>query len=485
MDYESFLYRKTQHTSDSGFDPVWMPDMLFDFQKYLVEWAVRRGRSAILSDCGTGKSAMQLVWAENVARKTNGRVLILAPLAVGPQTVREGEKFGVEVVNRREDIEANDRIVVTNYERLHYFHAADFGGVVCDESSILKGLGGATRKQVTRFLSKIQYRLLCTATAAPNDYVELGTHSEALGELSHSEMLTRFFRQLDDKGQKRERSLQQEADAIIDANPNYFKKLAYRVSQTIGQWRLKHHAVDEFWRWVASWARACRMPSDLGFNDGRFRLPDLNERDHVIKPAEPPPGMLFNIPACGLFEEREERKRTLQDRCEFAAELVNHDRPAVVWCHANPEGDVLEEIIPDGKQIAGKTPEDTRLSLYEDFVNGNQRVLILKPKIGAWGLNWQHCNHVVQFATHSYEQAYQSIRRCYRFGQKRPVTVDTIATEGEVRVLENMRRKAERATLMFDALVKHMRNVLTIEQTNDYTNPVHVASWIGQTRKDS
>lgn len=469
-EYSAFLENKTHSGSEHGFDPVWVPDSAFPFQRALIEWTCRKGRAACFADCGLGKTMMQLTWAENVARKTGGRVLVLAPLAVGSQTVREGEKFGIEVAHRRDELHKGDRIVVTNYERLHHFNPEDFSAVVCDESSILKSFGGETRKQVTRFISKTPYRLLCTATAAPNDYIELGTSSEALGELSNSEMLKRFFKYLDDKGQKSEQRLQDSAEAIIKQDGSYYQKLAYRVAQTIGQWRLKHHAVVPFWRWVSSWARACRTPSDLGFDDGDFILPKLTENHHIITPNEPPPGMLFNCPAFGLGAERDERRRTLDERCDFVASLVNHNRPAVVWCHMNAEGDRLSETIPGARQIAGKTPEDEKLEIYDAFANGSLRVLIIKPKIGAWGLNWQHCNHVVTFATHSYEQHYQSVRRCWRFGQKRPVQVDVISTEGESRVLGNLKRKGERADAMFQHMIREMNNAVkhtrheTIEQ---------------------
>jgi SNF2 family DNA or RNA helicase len=475
--YSDFLLKKSQVGGMAGFDPVFMPDCLFHFQQSLIEWATRKGRAAIFADCGLGKTLMQLVWAENVVRKTNGRVLILTPLAVAKQTEREAEKFSIEA--RRSvagEIESN--IVVTNYERLHHYQPEDFAGVVCDESSILKSFNGETRKQVTRFMSKLKFRLLCTATAAPNDYIELGTSSEALGELNNSEMLKRFFKYLDDKGQKSEQRHQDEAEKIIGSDPEYYQKLAYRVAQTIGQWRLKHHAVQPFWRWVASWARACRMPSDLGFDDGDFLLPKLSERDHVIKTTTPPDGMLFNVPAFGLGAERDERRRTLNDRCGFAADLVKHNRSAVMWCQMNAEGDLLEEMIPDARQIAGATPDEEKIELYEAFANGQLRVLVIKPKIGAWGLNWQHCNHVVTFATHSYEQHYQSVRRCWRFGQKNPVQLDVIATEGEIRVIANMRRKAEKAQAMFAALVKEMNSATTIERQNIYTNKQELPSWL-------
>jgi hypothetical protein len=296
--------------------------------------------------------------------------------------------------------------------------------------------------------------------------------------LQYSEMLTRFFRQLDDKGQKQELMKQAEAEKVGQRAPQYYQRLAYRVAQSIGQWRLKNHAVDDFWRWVASWARACRMPSDLGFSDKGFILPELNEIDHIIAVSTPPEGMLFCMPALGLGEERDERRRTLKDRCEFVANTVNHDDAAVIWCHMNDEGDKLEEMIDGSMQVAGKTPDDQKEEIYRAFQCGELKKIIIKPKIGAWGLNWQHCNHVVTFASHSYEQYYQSVRRCWRFGQMRPVRLDVIATEGEARVVANMRRKAKQADLMFSKLVEHMNASLKITRENKNTEKVKVPSWL-------
>jgi len=476
MKYEQFIDSKSQHGNACGFEPIELPPILKPFQRALCEWSIRRGRSAIFADCGMGKTLMQLAWADNVRRHSNGSVLICTPLAVASQTKREADKFGFEV-ERSQDGNHSGGIVVTNYERLENFKPEDFVGIVLDESSILKNIGGQTRKRLTRFMAKMPYRLLCTATAAPNDYVELGTSSEALGELSHSDMLKRFFAQLDDKGQRKETKQQEDAEAIIRENPSYYQKLAFRVAQTIGQWRLKHHAVEHFWKWVASWARACRMPSDLGFDDAEFILPPLVETDHIIE-APKRPDRLFHVPAKGIGEERDERRRTIGARCEFIASLANHDRPVAVWCHGNDEADAIEAAIPGAVQVAGRTSDDRKCEIYDDFSNGNLRVIVIKYKIGAFGLNWQHCSDVIGHASHSYEQYYQSIRRFYRFGQLRTVKVDTVATEGEVRVLANMRRKAERASNMFAQLVKHMRDAERIERENLYTKEIKVPTWL-------
>jgi hypothetical protein len=482
MNYTEFIHQKSQWKHEAGFEPTSTPDFLFDFQRHLFEYACRKGRSAIFADCGLGKTAIELAFGQEIVQRENKPVLLLTPLAVGQQVLREAAKFGIDAIDgRKNEFNSVPSIWVANYEILHKFSPSDFCGLICDESSILKNIGGATQKQLTRFIAKLPYRMMATATPSPNDYVELGTTSEALGQLNNSDMLKRFFRQLDDKGQKQETKKQEEAERLITSDPSYFQKLSYRVSQSIGQWRLKHHAKKDFWRWVSSWAIACRTPSDLGFSDDGYRLPELREHDHIIEPDSPPPDFLFNIPAIGLQGEREERKRTLNQRCEYAASLVEGNDAAVVWCHSNAEGDLLEQVIPNAKQIAGRTPDEEKIETYEAFASGELKKLVIKPKIGAWGLNWQHCNTVVTFASHSYEQHYQAVRRCYRFGQKRPVDVHVIATEGEVRVLGNMRKKATKAELMFSELVAAMNQTLKIETKNIYTKKAKVPQWLLQT----
>jgi hypothetical protein len=336
MTYQDFLDQKLHAGAAHGFEPIWMPPQLFDFQQSLVTWAIRKGRAAIFADCGLGKTAMQLTWAENVVRHTNKPVLILTPLAVAAQTIREGEKFGIEC-QRSSDGTVPGRIVITNYERLEHFNPADFAGVVCDESSILKSFDGSRRNDITDFMRKVPYRLLATATAAPNDFIELGTSSEALGYMGHMDMLARFFK--NDQNNLTSRRMYGEAP----------------------KWRFKGHAEQPFWRWVTSWARACRQPSDLGFDDGRFVLPGLSEIDHLIETATVPEGMLFAIPATDLREQRAEKKRTVKERCEQVASMVaDTGQPALVWCHLNEEGDLLQQLIPDAVQVSGKDKDEVK-----------------------------------------------------------------------------------------------------------------------------
>jgi hypothetical protein len=452
--YADFLDSKAQRGADSGFAPVFMPDFLFDFQRSLVEWAVRKGRAAIFADCGLGKTPMGLTWAQNVALHTRKPVLYLTPLAVASQTEREAEKFGIEAVHVRDGMKPG-RILIANYERLHYFRPDDFGGVVCDESSILKSFAGQRRGEITAFMRQVPYRLLQTATAAPNDYIELGTSSEALGYMGHMDMLNRFFKNdLNNSAQGRTRG-------------------------EVIKWRLKGHAEIPFWRWVCSWARAIRRPSDFGYDDSAFILPPLNEVEHLVQTHSLADGMLFALPAVGLKEQRDERRRTVAERCEAVAQLVNRTgEPALVWCHLNDEGDELERVIPDAVQVSGSDSDDRKEERLEAFALGKARVMITKPKIGAWGLNFQHCNHVTFFPSHSFEQYYQAVRRCWRFGQKRPVKVDIITTEGERGVMRNLQRKAEQADEMFSHLVAEMNSALAIDRASKASSAIQVPAWI-------
>jgi hypothetical protein len=460
--YAEFLERKTQLDGMHGFDPEFLPEFLFPFQSSLVEWSLRKGRAALFADCGLGKTPMQLVWAENVHRQTGKPVLIVTPLAVSFQTEQEAAKFGLEARTSRGG-KPTGALTVTNYERLHLFEPFDFGAVVCDESSAIKSFDGVRRQVVTDFMRKIPYRLLCTATAAPNDYTELGTSSEALGYLGHMDMLGRFF-------------TNKEKSAKIRRPGRYVERDLDGFVKTDG-WRFKGHAEEAFWRWVASWARAMRKPSDLGFSDDGFELPPLTLRQHVVTARTPREDTLFDLPAQGLQEERQESRRTIEERCEMAAQLVQGDEPAVAWCQLNAEGDLLTRLIDGAVQVSGAdTPDDKEAKLVA-FSRGEIRVLVTKPIIGAWGLNWQHCNRMTFFPSHSYEQYYQAVRRSWRFGQTREVTVDLVTTEGGINALKNLNRKAEQASRMFDALVAHMREAQAIDRSLTFDRPVEVPAW--------
>lgn len=451
--YAQFIKNKTQFGSLSGFDPLSMPSCLFPFQAHLVEWSLRKGRAAVFADCGLGKSIIQLVWADNVVRKTNRPVLVLTPLAVSQQTVREAEKFGIEAVRSNDGrLPGRATIVVTNYERLAHFSPDDFDGVVCDESSILKNFDGSTRAAITEFMRTRPYRLLCTATAAPNDYVELGTSSECIGELGYQDMITRFFKQETSK------------DHLGWGRTKY---------------RIRGHAETDFWRWICSWSRAVRKPSDLGFDDVDFKLPQLNVETHVVTSNMKRPGFLIDLPAITLEEQREERRRTIPERCEKAADLVSRTKkPAVVWCHLNDEGDLLTQSIRGAVQVSGADKDEAKEEAFEGFANGQIRVLVTKPSIAGFGLNWQHCNHQTFFPSHSFEQWYQSVRRCWRFGQKNPVTVDVVTSEGEASIIANMQRKADAANEMFANLVRLMNESMSIDRSTRFHMKEVCPQWL-------
>jgi hypothetical protein len=454
LEYSDFIHRKLHEGSEHGFEPIEIPDALFDFQAALVDYAVRKGRAALFADCGLGKTPMQLAWADNVVRHTNKPVLLLTPLAVAAQTLREGDKFDIHCT-RSNDGTIKDKIVVTNYEKLDKFNPADFSGVVCDESSILKSFDGARRGAITEFMKKVPYRLLATATAAPNDYIELGTSSEALGYLGHMDMLNKFFK--NDQNNSATRRMYGEAP----------------------KWRFKGHAETPFWRWVTSWARAVRYPSDLGFDDAAFVLPELTQHQHLVDAAFIPDGKLFKVPAMNLREQREESKMTIRERCEKAAALVAETgQPAVIWCHRNDEGNLLEALIPDAVQVAGSDKDAVKEERFLAFSDGEARVIITKPKIGAWGLNWQHCDHIVYFPSHSFESYYQAVRRCWRFGQQNPVTVDIVLTEGERRIMENLKRKEVAAAEMFKHLVAEMNHAIAVDNSKVFDKKQEIPTWL-------
>jgi superfamily II DNA or RNA helicase len=433
MNYNEFLKNKNKESLDYGFNPSFMPNCAFDFQINLIEWAVKKGRCGIFADCGLGKTLIQLAWAQNVLIKTNKHVLIVTPLAVGIQTIKESSKFGIETVRCIDGKPTgNAKIFVTNYERLHLFNPSDFSGTVCDESSIIKSMDGVIKKNVTDFMKNHQFRLLCTATAAPNDFVEIGTSSEALGYLKRQEMMSIFFNH--DGGET-------------------------------SKWRLKKHAENgPFWQWMSSWSRCLRKPSDIGFSDTGYDLPRLIIDSHIIK-SPVPIGELFSVTAIGLDNQRKERRLTIKDRCEKAADIANsQSSPCVLWCSLNDESDLLHELTKDSVNVQGLDSDDEKEEKLLAFQNGQIKRMVTKPKIAGFGLNWQHCNRQVYFPSHSFEQFYQGVRRCWRFGQKNDVTVSIVSSEAESSVISNLNRKAKSTDEMFSNMALHMKNEIILEK---------------------
>lgn len=455
-EYEAFLDAKSQLGESGGFDPIDLPDYLFDFQRLLTDWAIRQGRAGIFADCGLGKTPMELVWAHNVHLHTGKPVLLVTPLAVGFQIKAESEKFHVEAeISRHGAVTAP--ITITNYERLEKFNPHDFGGVVCDESSAIKAFDGVRRAIVTEFLRQMPYRLLGTATAAPNDYIELGTASEALGQLGYIDMLNRFF--------------------INGQRTSDTRATGRFGAKNREGWRFKGHAQDSFWRWVSSWARAIRKPSDYGFSDEGFTLPSLEYRTHMVEAHTPRPGALFDVPASGLNEEREVTRRTIIERCEAAASALADAECAVGWCHLNDESKLLSKLL-GAVEVTGSDSIEAKEEKLQAFSRGEVKRLVTKPSLGAWGLNWQHCHRMSYFPSHSYEQMYQAVRRSWRFGQREPVTIDVIITDGGRGILENLQRKAIQADGMFTSLVQHMNNAISVQRSEEFDIPLEVPEWL-------
>jgi hypothetical protein len=452
MNYEEFLRSKADYGSNDGFPIKAMPSMAFDFQRALAEWACTKGRAALFCDCGLGKTIMQLIFADNAIRHNNKHALILTPLAVAPQTIKEGEKFGIECFRSRAgELPPTTSIVVTNYQQLHRFNPSDFCAAICDESSILKNFAGATKAAITEFMRTIPYRLLCTATAAPNDYDELGTSSEALGYLGYQDMITKFF------------TKQRHGGFRAWGREDY---------------RLRSYAERDFWRWVVSYSRAVRKPSDVGFPDKGYELPKLITREHLVIAAVTRSGQLFDTPAYTPEEHKEERRRTIKDRCEKAAELACEHDSSVMWCDLNDEGKMLSSLVRGAEEVCGADSDERKEEILSAFASGQVKYLVTKPRIAGFGLNWQHCAHETFFPSHSFEQFYQGVRRCWRFGQRRDVTVDIITTEGSAGVLANMNRKAAQAEEMFANMVELMNNELRIERSVVFTKKQEIPAWL-------
>jgi superfamily II DNA or RNA helicase len=461
--YEDFISRKLATDVPTGIaDPSEPGDHLFPYQRDLVRWSLRRGRAAVFADCGMGKGPMALEWAHHVAVHTDRPVIILAPLAVAQQFVREGEKFGRPVRYARDASELSGSIVVTNYERLDKFDPAIFGGVVCDESSILKHHDARTRTEIISAFSDTAFRLSCTATPSPNDHRELGGQAHFLGVMTEAEMLARYF--------------------------------VHDGEKSSGQgWRLKGHAKRVFWRWVCSWAAMIRRPSDLGYSDDGYALPPLRYHSHVTATDMSHAranGVLFVEEAKGIQGRRSARRASMDDRVSVAARLVTespNDEQWLIWCGLNAEGDALADAIPGAVQVAGSDPAEVKEQRLVDFAEGRTRVLVTKVSIAGFGINLQRCRNMAFVGmSDSFEEFYQAVRRCYRFGQARDVNVHVIASEAEGGIVANVQRKADDAAAMADAMIAEMREMMRAEvrgasrDTDDYmpTVPMNVPAWL-------
>lgn len=428
-DYEAFLRRKAITAPVTGIDnPGECHPSLFPFQRDVVRWALRRGRAALFEECGLGKSRQAIEWSRQVAASTGRPVLILTPLAVAQQFVREGEAIGVAIHHSRDGV-LGGGITVTNYEQIGKFDLSGIGGVVLDESSILKACDGKTRTMLIRELSHVPFRLACTATPAPNDHTELGNHSEFLGIMTMSEMLSTFF--VHDGGSTQD-------------------------------WRIKGHARSEFWRWVCSWAVSITSPGDLGYDDTGYVLPPLSIIDHVVDTGNTlaaGKGILVGYEARTLGEQREARRETLDARVQLCADVVTAepDEQWLVWCDLNAEGDALEKAIPGAVQVSGSDTAEFKEQCIADFTSGKIRVLVSKTSIFGFGVNLQNCARAAFVGvSHSFEAWHQATRRNWRFGQTRPVHVHVITSDVEGRVSANLRRKTEDAARMQREMVTHM-----------------------------
>lgn len=440
MNYQEFVDSKKHLEGDHGIEPSFIPDCLFDFQKYVTEYALKKGRAAIFLDTGLGKTIIELVVAKNYAKATGKPVLIITPLAVAFQFIKEAAKFNLGEIQYSKNGKYETDVVVCNYERLDKFNHEDFDCVILDESSILKNFDGAIKNQVTTFLKRVKYRYLFTATPSPNDFVELGTSSEALGYMGYTDMLGKFFTN----------------------NEDTIKP------QNIGtQWILKGHAKEDFFRWVSGWSMSMRNPSDLGFSDEKHVLPELIKNYHSVKNDKNMvingQMLMFNLIAQRLTEVREEQRCTIEARCEKAVELAKNHEASVYWCNFNAEGDLIEKLDSQAKQIKGSMNIDKKEELLVAFANGEIKKLITKPKMTAFGLNWQHCNHTVYFPTFSYEQYYQAIRRFWRFGQTKDVIVDLVFSDGQKRVLDSLLAKTEKANELFSKLNSNLHSSYEVQ----------------------
>lgn len=431
--YEDFLAGKQHIPPSCGFevDKSAMNGCMFEWQKDIARWALRKGRAALFEECGNGKTIQQLEFADQVAKREGRPVLIVAPLTVGAQTLREAQKFGYSAAICRTQADVTPGINITNYEMLQHFDGRSFAGVVLDESSILKNYTGKMRNQIIEMFKDTPYRLSCTATPSPNDYMELGNQVEFLGIMSRTEMLATYF--------------------IHDGSDT-------------SKWRLKGHAEDRFWEWVSTWAVVLTCPGDLGYPNDGYILPPLNMTEHIVEVKSGGEYSLFGGEiAKTLTERRDARRASLRERCEQAAEIIaqNPDEQWVCWCDLNAESELLAECIPNSEEVRGSDKPEAKEDALIRFANGALRVLVTKPSIAGFGMNWQQCHNMIFVGlSDSYEQMYQAIRRCYRFGQKQPVNVHIVTSSAEGAVKANVERKEQQAAEMKQNMVQYTKEIL-------------------------
>jgi hypothetical protein len=470
--YAEFVRNKTRAPQMGGMPRVpKLPAALKPFQRDIVSWALRQGRCAIFAGTGLGKSLMQLSWAQTMQKFTGRKVLILTPLAVAHQTVGEAKKFGIDSVGYAADgASVATEIVVTNYDRIEKFDMSVFGAVVLDESSIIKSHDSKTRALLTELCREIPYRLCCTATPAPNDYVELGNHAEFLGVLNAKEMLATWFIH----------------DGSIRAT-----NVSNHGSKPIADWRLKGHAERDFWRWISTWAVVIRHPRDIGYDDAGYDLPPLVKHQVTVPVAYEPSvdsGLLFPMEALTLQDQRQASRSSIAARVEAASAIVRTkpDRPWLIWCQLNDEAAQITSMLDGAVNVQGSDDADAKARNLIGFANGDVRVLVSKPSIAGFGMNFQCCSDMIFLGlNNSFEQLYQAIRRCWRFGQTMPVNVHMIAAETEGAVVANLDAKEQAADYMLAQMADHMKDLTkralkgaTQRTMIEHKQKMEVPSWL-------
>lgn len=455
LSYQEFIQNKRHSLSESGFSCNWVPESSFDFQEHIIRKTVRKGRYGVFADTGLGKTLIQLAVAYNVVRETNKRVIILTPLAVAFQFLNEAERIGIDDIEQSKDGKFTKKIVIANYERLHHFNSDDFECVMLDESSILKNYAGATKDAIISFIKRVKYRFLSTATPSPNDFIELGNSSEALGYMGYMDMLGKFFKSNQNS---------------VDSN-----------NRNIGEkFYLKPHAERDFFAWVNQWAMMVKKPSDIGYSDDRYILPELITKQHVVHNKETwrinGQSSLFAMPAKTMTEVRIEQKQTTIERCEKAVQLAS-GKTSVYWCNTNDESSALKVLDNGAVEIIGSMSLDKKEDILIEFAKGGIDRLITKASMTSMGLNWQHCNHTVYFPTWSYEQYYQAIRRFWRFGQTREVTVDLVISDGQERVMEALQQKTQKAIELYQNLVDNTNKDFSM-LTKEFNQKVNLPEFV-------